>query len=165
MLHSVTAPITFGKEKKALHVQTTNEVGASDAYIFAPTELKADTTSKFFVPATNWLKSDSKGRFLPNPDHWHFTASSPKSQYYHFATIVDTHAKDQKPRVPVMQKNGKIVVGDWTIDVNIKADGKPFFHVKNSVTKAEATLNEEGTAIKDGKTSTLLVDKLPKLEI
>ena len=64
-----------------------------------------------------------------------------------------------------MQKNGKIVVGDWTIELNIKADGKPFFHVVNSVTKAEATLNEEGTAIKDGTTSTLLVDKLPKLEI
>lgn len=165
MLHSVTAPITFGKQNKTLHVQTTNEVGASDAYIFAPTELKADTKTKFFVPATNWLKSDAKGRFLPNPDHWHFTASPPKSQFYHFATIVDTHAKDQKPRVPVMHKNGKITVGDWTIEVNIKADGKPFFHVVNSVTKAEATLNDNGTAIKDGDTSTLLVDKLPKLEI
>ena len=56
-------------------------------------------------------------------------------------------------------------MGDWTIELNIKADGKPFFHVVNSVTKAEATLNEDGTAIKDGTTSTLLVDKLPKLEI
>lgn len=166
LLHSVTAPITYDHEGKAVHVQATNGVGASDAYIFAPTELSTDVTDQFFVPANNWLRADAKGNFAKYPNHWHFTAKSAKSQYYHFATVIDTHAKNTKPRVPVMQKDGKTIkVADWTITLNVKADGRGYFNVANTKTGAEATLDTKGTIIKDGDKTTTLTDQLPKLEI
>ena len=164
LLHTVIQPMTTRQEGKAVHVEATNGVGISDAYIFSSSKLKTEMTDQFFYPATNWLKSDDKGNFTPNPNHWHFTATSEKSQNYHFATIIDTHAKDAAVRKPVM-KNGKIKVGDWTIEVELKANGKGFFHAVNGKTKAEIIYKGEGTIIKDGGKELNLTDKLPKLEI
>lgn len=164
LLHTVIQPMTTRQEGKAVHVEATNGVGISDAYIFSSSKLKTEMTDQFFYPATNWLKSDDKGNFTPNPNHWHFTATSEKSQNYHFATIIDTHAKDAAVRKPVM-KNGKIKVGDWTIEVELKANGKGFFHAVNGRTKAEIIYKGEGTIIKDGGKELNLTDKLPKLEI
>ena len=164
LLHTVIQPMTTRQEGKAVHVEATNGVGISDAYIFSSSKLKTEMTDQFFYPATNWLKSDDKGNFTPNPNHWHFTATSEKSQNYHFATIIDTHAKDAAVRKPVM-KNGKIKVRDWTIEVELKANGKGFFHAVNGKTKAEIIYKGEGTIIKDGGKELNLTDKLPKLEI
>lgn len=62
-------------------------------------------------------------------------------------------------------KNGMIKVGDWTIEVELKANGKGFFHAVNGKTKAEIIYKGEGTIIKDGGKELNLTDKLPKLEI
>ena len=39
-----------------VHVQATSKNGISDAYLLGSDELKTDTTSQFFTPATNWLR-------------------------------------------------------------------------------------------------------------
>ena len=165
LLHSVINPLTEDTEGKAVHVRATNGVGASDAWIYAPTQLATSVTDQFFVPATNWLRADAKGHFAPNPNHWHFTATSPKSQYYHFATIVDTHADADKARAPKVDKDGTMHVGDWTIKLNIKADGKGYFEASNKRTGASVALTDRGTIVKDNGTTQTLVDSFPQFEV
>lgn len=161
MLHTVINPMTVDKDGNAVHIQATNGIGKSDAWLWASMPLATNVTDQFFVPATNWLK----GNFETSPNHWHFTATSAKSQYCHFATIIDTHANADKARTPRQLKDGKIKVADWVVELNIKADGLGYFSVVNTKTKAEATLGANGTVIKDGGKTTTLTDHLPKLEI
>ncbi len=166
MLHTVLHPMTIGHESQALHVRAINYArGVSDAWLYASTALTADTTSQFFVPADNWLKGDADGRYASNPNHWHFTASTAKTRCCHFATIIDTHSADSKVRKPRLTKDGTIHVADWTIRLNLKADGRSFFSATNSKTGTEVTLSDRGTFIRDAGHTEILVDHLPQLEI
>ncbi len=165
LLHSTLKPITYDTVSDGLHIQTTNGVGASDAYLYGSTHLSASMTDQFFAPAINWLRADDNGHFAPYPNHWHFTAVSPKSQYYHFATIIDTHANTEKSRAPKVWTDGKMEIGGWTIELNLKANAKGYFHVVNKKTGAEVKLTDKGTVIKDAGKSCTLVDQLPQLEI
>ena len=86
--------MNVNKTREYVHIRATSKDGASDAYLFSSGTLETDTTSRFFVPAVNWLRADEKGHFAPYPNHWHFTATSDKQKVYRFATIVYTHAKE-----------------------------------------------------------------------
>ena len=68
-------------------------------------------------------------------------------------------------RKPRPSKDGTIHVADWTIRLNLKADGRSFFSATNSKTGTEVTLTDMGTFIRDAGHTEILVDHLPQLEI
>lgn len=168
LLHSVLKPLAMDETKHYVHVEATNDYGASDAYLFAPTRVQTGITDQFFYPAVNWLKADAKGKFKPNPNHWHFTATSPASQRYHFATVIDTHALKDKARAPKVKKTGKdceLTAGSWTVTFRLSPEGKGMFRLSDSATGAEIIYKGEETTVReDGRTS-VLTDQLPQLEI
>ncbi len=172
LLHTVTNPMSVDKTKEYVHIQATSKDGISDAYLFSAGTLRTDTTSRFFVPAVNWLRADDNGHFKPYPNHWHFTATSDKQKTYRFATIVYTHAKDNDAgtvqTAPRKQKDGSIQVGDWNIKANISTSGKPSFEVRNTRKGCDASISYKdygATVIRDGNKKTELVDEVPELEI
>lgn len=169
LLHSVLKPLSMDSEKDFVHIEATNDFGASDAYLFAPTKLTTDVTDQFFYPAVNWLKADDKGVFKPNANHWHFSAKSPGSRRYHFATIIDTHALKDKARVPVTinkDKNGRTIsAGTWKVSFRLSPEGKGMFHLIDTATGAEILYQGEETIIKENEKTVRLTDQLPKLEI
>lgn len=151
---------------------TTSKDGASDAYLFSSGTLETDTTSRFFVPAVNWLRADEKGHFAPYPNHWHFTATSDKQKVYRFATIVYTHAKDNDAEnaqaAPRKLKDGSIQIGNWNIKANISTAGKPSFEVRNTRKDCDASVSYKdygATVIHDNGKKTELKDEVPELEI
>ncbi len=165
LLHSVLKPMSMDEGNGCVHVQATNGLGVSDAWIYSPTKVKTDMTDQFFSPAVNWLKADDNGHFKAYPNHWHFTATSPKSIHYHFATIIDTHSIKQTAQQPKGTETGKMTVGNWQIECCLSQDGKSMFHIRNTIDGTEIDFRGEETTIKDNGKTTVLVDKLPKLEI
>lgn len=167
LLHTVINPMTVSREDKYIHIQATNDKGASDAYLFSADILKVDTTSRFFVPAVNWLRADDKGNFASYPDHWHFKATSDNQKVYRFATIIDTHALEQSASVPQMLSDGRIKVGEWIINANLSVEGTPSFTIHSTCEKNKATITYKGdaTIIKEGDIERTLKDELPELEI
>lgn len=172
LLHTVTNQMSVDKTKEYVHIQATSKDGISDAYLFSAETLSTDTTSRFFVPAVNWLRADDKGYFKPYPNHWHFTATSDKQKTYRFATIVYTHAKgydtETAQAAPQKLKDGSIQVGDWNIKANISTSGKPSFEVRNTRKGYDASVSYKNygvTVIRDSNKKMELKDKVPELEI
>lgn len=172
LLHTVINPMTVDKKDDYLHIQATNKNGISDAFLFSSGELKADTTSRFFVPAVNWLRADAKGNFPKYDNHWHFKASSDKQQTYRFATIISTHAKPKdatrKFPEPQVLKDGSIKIGSWIIKANLSTTGQPSFTVRCTRTDYDASVSYQGgeaTIVREEGYETTLIDKLPELEI
>lgn len=172
LLHTVTNPMNVDKSKEYVHIQATSKDGVSDAYIFAPGELRTDTTSQFFVPAVNWLRADDNGKFKPYPNHWHFTATSEKQSTYRFATIIYTHAKDSNAKesqsAPQTLKDGSIQVGAWIIKANVSTTGKPSFEIRNTDKGHDASVSYKdygATVIRENGAETVLKDNVPELEI
>jgi hypothetical protein len=172
LLHTVTNPMNVDKTREYVHIRATSKDGASDAYLFSSGTLETDTTSRFFVPAVNWLRADEKGHFAPYPNHWHFTATSDKQKVYRFATIVYTHAKDNDAEnaqaAPRKLKDGSIQIGDWNIKANISTAGKPSFEVRNTRKDCDASVSYKdygATVIHDNGKKTELKDEVPELEI
>jgi len=160
------------KTREYVHIRATSKDGASDAYLFSSGTLETDTTSRFFVPAVNWLRADEKGHFAPYPNHWHFTATSDKQKVYRFATIVYTHAKENDAEnaqtAPRKLKDGSIQIGDWNIKANISTAGKPSFEVRNTRKDCDASISYKdygATVIHDNGKKTELKDEVPELEI
>ena len=171
-LHTVTNPMNVNKTREYVHIRATSKDGASDAYLFSSGTLETDTTSRFFVPAVNWLRADEKGHFAPYPNHWHFTATSDKQKVYRFATIVYTHAKENDAEnaqaAPRKLKDGSIQIGDWNIKANISTAGKPSFEVRNTRKDCDASISYKdygATVIHDNGKKTELKDEVPELEI
>ena len=172
LLHTVTNPMSVDKSNKNyVHVEGTSKNGVSDAFLFSTGTLKTDTTSQFFVPAVNWLKADANGKFKPNPNHWHFTATSDKQQVYRFATVINTHAKIKEggspAPTPEILKDGRIKIGSWLIKVNLSAEGVPSFFIRSTRKDDDVSINYKGqaTIVREDGYETTLKDKLPELEI
>ena len=172
LLHTVINPMSVDRDTpNCVHIQATNDKGASDAYLYSTGELKTDTTSQFFVPAVNWLKADANGKFEKYPNHWHFTATSGKSKVYRFMTIINTHAKTKDGDKPVAKpqpmKDGKLRIGSWVIKANISAEGAPSFQIFSRKEGEDLRIDYKGeaTIIREDGYETTLVDKLPELEI
>lgn len=167
LLHTTANPMTVNQEKEYVHIQATNKGGASDAYLFSTGKLTTETTDKFFFPAVNWLRADDKGNFKPYDNHWHFTATSEKSQVYRFATIVNTHALKYPDKAPEMLSDGRIKAGGWLIKVNISADSAPMFFIRNTKKEDPVSISYKGgtTIIDENGYETTLTDVVPDLEI
>lgn len=173
LLHTVTNPMSVDKtNRNYVHIEGTSKSGVSDAFLFATGELKTDTTSRFFVPADNWLKADANGKFKAEPNHWHFTATSAdKRPVYRFATIISTHAKPkdatQTFHTPRKLKDGSIKIGSWNIRVNLSAEGVPSFTIRSTRQGEDVSIEYKGqeTTVREDGNETTLTDKLPELEI
>ena len=171
LLHTVTNPMNVKKVNELVHVQATSKNGISDAYLLGSDELKTDTTSQFFTPATNWLRADDKGNFKKYPNHWHFTATSGKHKVYRFVTIIHTHINKTTPdkpfSIPQRLKDGSIKMGSWIIKANVSSEGKPSFDVRFQRPQYDAAVTYDGdvTVVREDFYETTLRDKLPELEI
>ena len=167
LLHTVINPMTVKENPNYVHIQATNKNGASDAFLFSSDKLTTETTDKFFVPAVNWLRADSKGNFAPYANHWHFTATSSKQKVYRFATVINTHALARPAAEPVILKDGRIKVGSWIIKVNTSAEGMPMFFIRSTKVGEDVNITYKGgaTIVREDGYETTLTDKLPELEI
>lgn len=166
LLHAVHQPIVFDtKNSEYVHVQATNRGAQSDAFLFSTGSLDCDTTSRFFVPAVNWLKGDAKGKFKKNPDHYHFTAKSAPAQTYRFAAIVNTHPVKRPSARPELLADGRIKAGGWTISVNVSDKGKPAFFCKKNDDDVSISYEGEETVVSENGYVTTLTDVVPDLEI
>ena len=166
LLHTTANPMTVNKsDNRFVHIQATNRGGASDAYLFSSGALQTDTTSRFFYPAENWLRADDKGNFKKYPNHWHFTATSEKSQVYRFATIINTHALKYPAKDPEILSDGRIKVGGWLISVNLKPNGAPSFFIRSTKENVNITYKGEATIVSEDGYETVMRDELPELEI
>ena len=171
LLHTVTNPMNVNMVNGFVHVQATSKNGISDAYLLGSDELKTDTTSHFFTPATNWLRADDKGNFKKYPNHWHFTATSGKHKVYRFVTIIHTHINKTTPdkpfSIPQRLKDGSIKMGSWIIKANVSSEGKPSFDVRFPRPQYDAAVTYDGdvTVVREDGYETTLRDKLPELEI
>lgn len=167
LLHTVINPMNVTKKDKYVHIQATNKNGASDAYLFSSGTLKTDTTSRFFVPAVNWLRADANGKFASYPNHWHFKATSEKQQVYRFATIINTHPLSRPVPEPEIIPDGRIKVGSWIIKVNVSSEGTPSFFIRSTRKGEDVNITYKGgaTIVREDGYETTLVDKFPELEI
>lgn len=164
LLHTVKEPMKLEEGKNLVKVTATSGKATSDAYIFTNDKLETKMTDEFFAPAINWLRADAKGNFETLPNHWHFSATSPKSQVYRFATVIVTRHAGNKKYTVNSDSKGNITVGDWKIKANITSDGEPFFEATNTKTKTKVTLKDT-TTIEENGASVVLQDQLPYLEI
>lgn len=163
-LHSIVSPMQVEQTDQYVSVRATNESGVSEAFLFAPEKLKLEQTDQFFVPATNWLRADDQGNFAPNPNHWHFKASSSKQKSYRYITIVSTHDTATVSPQPKRIADNKIQIGDWLITITPKGDDTVGFIVESK--KQNVTvIYDKNTVIKEGRKEIRLVDILPTLEI
>ncbi len=167
LLHTVQQPMEVDVNDEAIHVRASNGVGVSDAFLYASDVLQTDTTSRFFVPADNWLRADDKGNFASYPNHWHFRAvSEKKTPSYRFATIVYTHSNDTQPLNPVRQTDGSLLIGAWTICVDLSTDGEASFSIRKSGEDTGVSYEADApTEIRDHGKQVTEVDKVPHLEI
>lgn len=131
---------------------------------FANDKLETNQTDQFFYPAVNWLRADDKGYFAPYKNHWHFTATSPYSPVYRFATVVSTHGQESAGVIPEKIAENTLKVGEWTIKVNLSLKGKATFIIENKT--ENIILEYDGTTkiTEEGQTVTLK-DQVPELEI
>lgn len=167
MLHTIAEPMTVDtSNSRFVHVQgVSGRGGASDAYIFSSGALQTDTTSRFFVPADNWLRADDKGNFKKYPNHWHFTAKSEKSKVYRFATVINTHGEKYPAQAPEILSDGRIKAGGWLISVNLKTEGAPSFFIRSTKDDVNITYKGQETIVSENGRKTTLKDEMPELEI
>lgn len=171
LLHTVEQPMAVDQSNPAyVRVTGSCDVAKSDAFIFSTQELTCDTTSRFFVPADNWLRADANGNFAKYPDHWHFSATTPKSKVCRLITIVNSYPNPKEgrvPPVPQVLKDGSIKMGRWNIKANLSPEGAPSFTVRNTTPDIAASVSYDGevTSVVDAGGEYELVDELPILEI
>lgn len=172
LLHTVTNPMELDRtNKNYVKITGVGKKGQSDAFLFSSLPLSCDTTDQFFAPADNWLKADAEGNFKKDPNHWHFTAKTPKAKICRLATLINTHRapKDAAQTFPKpnVRKDGSIKFGEWIITANLSADGAPSFTVRSSKEGEDAEVIYEGKATyitEEGETYEL-EDVMPTLEI
>lgn len=164
LLHTIEHPMIIKKDKGMMRITAINAGGRSDAYLFANDKLETNQTDQFFYPAVNWLRADDKGYFAPYKNHWHFTATSPYSPVYRFATVVSTHGQESAGVIPEKIAENTLKVGEWTIKVNLSLKGKATFIIENKT--ENIILEYDGTTkiTEEGQTVTLK-DQVPEQEI
>lgn len=171
LLHTIQHPMAVDRTNPAF-VRVTGDVDVAkgDAFLFSTLELTCDTTSTFFAPADNWLKADANGNFAKNPDHWHFSATTPKSKVCRFVTIINSYPNPKEGRtapVPQILKNGSIKMGRWIIKANLSTEGPATFSVVCTTPEENVSVSYDGevTTVVEGDKEYELIDELPQLEI
>lgn len=170
LLHAVCNPIDFRPIKgEGLHIRTTNDFGASEAYLYGASPLEADTSTDFFSPAESWLRLDAQGNPEKYPDHWHFRAVGERATRYRFLTILYTHGHESGSPTPKEVRPGVWKVGGWLIEANCTPEGEASISVvgtskQNRGIELHYSADEATRIIEAGEEHTL-TDQLPTLEI
>lgn len=159
LLHS-EQPIKVQNKKQPCHISTTNGNGTSDAYLFGSAMCSTEVSTPFFFPAEDFMHKTNGAGY---PNHWHFTATTPQQACFRFATLISTHDAEFGGTVPKQKKNGKIVVGDWTITAEMDGNKPARFLITNQRTKTTLELNDK-TIINENGVCTTLCDVVPELE-
>lgn len=147
--------------------------GVSVAHLFCSEKMTQAVVDTFFCPPTNWKnETNAKGQAVKYPNHWHFSATTPKALTARFLTIIDTHGSNRAP-LKVTRTGDTWQVGDWIIRCNLTPQGKAAISVTNQAAKASLTYDaakSEGATlvndrVKDKEVKRTLVDHLPDFEI
>lgn len=147
--------------------------GISVAHLFCSEKMTHAVVDTFFCPPTNWKnETNAKGQTVKYPNHWHFSATTPKAGTARFLTIIDTHGSNRES-LPVTHQGNIWQVGDWTIQCNLTPQGKAAISVTNKTEKTSLTYDagkNEGVTqvidqVKGKEVKKTLVDYLPDFEI
>jgi hypothetical protein len=170
LLHTTELPMQIDNSKDYLTVIGSNKSGGkSVAYIFCSEKMEATITDKFFYEPENWKNvTDNSGKTVEYPNHWHFTAATPKSERAGFLTVIDTHGAERGDFEIAVERNS-IKIAGWTLKFNFTG----FISIKNDTTGEYLFYdrnNNGGTTtiadMVDGKIIRVsLCDAVPALEI
>ncbi len=184
LLHTVTNPMDIKKNISYTLVKGENKTGTSDAYILSSHPIDIKQSDEFFSPAINWLnKTDANGKRIEYKNHWHFSATTPKTKKARFLTIIDTHKKGEK-RPTLNCTNNSISIDNWNIKCNLTENDEAYLIISSDICKSGILYNAPKMIIEkhkikhkvDGSTliidqiknkqiKKVLVDQLPELEI
>lgn len=173
LLHTTEYPMDVEELAGQTVVRGKNESGTSTAHIFCSEKTEQAVTDQFFCAPANWMnKTDKKGESIKYPNHWHFSATTPKCKTARFLTVIDTHGSERTD-LKVTRKDNVIRVGEWIINCNLDSQGKAAVSVTNKSGDAslvyDAGKNEGATLVTDEvkgkKVQETLVDYLPDFEI
>lgn len=150
LLHTTQNPMQIDKYADKINVTGFNDnYGVSIAHLYCSEKMQEAITDTFFCAPTNWKNvTDKKGKALKYPNHWHFSATTPKTAVARFLTILDTHGRERSG-IKVIREGDTFRVGDWKIRCNLTPKGKAYISVTNETEKA--SLNYD-VAKKGGKT-------------
>lgn len=150
LLHTTEFPMQVDKQTNSITVTGRNNAGGvSVAHLYCSEEMQEAVTDTFFCAPTNWKNvTDKKGKTVKYPNHWHFSATTPKAPVARFLTIIDTHDTNKKD-IEVIHKEDSFQVGDWEIHCNLTPKGKAAIRVSN---KKEKVSLEYDAGKKEGKT-------------
>ncbi len=174
LLHTTEEPMEIDNSKDYVTVTGSNKSGGkSVAHIFCSEKVKTSMTAQFFSEPENWKNvTDKSGKTVIYPNHWHFTAETPKNEKARFLTVIDTHGKERNDyHIEIVGESLK--VADWLIRCNVTKTGGSFISVEHSKTKESLVYDEHKnngatviTEIVNGKKNkTNLCDVIPDLEI
>lgn len=174
LLHTIEEPMSIDNCGDYVTVTGTNGSGGrSAAHVFCSEKVKTSQTDQFFSEPENWKNvTDKSGRTVVYPNHWHFTAKTPKSKKTRFLTIIDTHGKERKDyKIGIEEESLK--VADWLIRCNVTKSGGGLISVVNRKTEESLVYDEHknngATIITDivneQKFKIKLCDVVPDLEI
>lgn len=174
LLHTRDYPMEIclpAGNKKAVTIKGKNKYGVSEAHLFCSETMHTNMTEQFFTQPVNWLnKTTADGKLISYPNHWHFSATTPKTIKTRFLTIIDTRATNQDPRVINQTETGFEVDG-WNIECNLTAEKNAFINISNKTRKVSLSYNSKKRTTKihdqiNGKeVSQTLNDFLPDFEI
>lgn len=174
LLHTTELPMEVERQNGGITVTGRNKAGGiSAAHLFCSEKMQEAVTDTFFCAPVNWKKAtDKRGKAIRYPNHWHFSATTPKAPIARFLTIIDTHGTDRGD-LEVVREGDVFRVGDWQIHCNLTAEGKAAIRVENTAEKVsleyDASKREGKTFITDRvkgkKQEKELSDFLPDFEI
>lgn len=101
-----------------------NEAGESRFDLFAAGKINAAVGNDFFSPAENWKsRTGSNGKPLEYEKHWHAEfETSEKSDATRFLGIFQIKTGKGVPAfITPEMKNGKVKIGEWTIEAELNA--------------------------------------------
>lgn len=101
---------------------------------------------------------------LPTKITGHFTATSPHSPVYRFATVVSTHGQGSAGVVPEKISKDTLKAGGWIIKMNISPKGKATFTIENKAENIVLEYDGSTKITEEGRT-VILKDQVPELEI
>ncbi|RNC66416.1 DUF4962 domain-containing protein [Proteiniphilum sp. X52] len=174
LLHTVEKPMQVNHSKEYVTVTGTNKSGGkSVAHIFCSQRMKTSVTDKFFQEPENWKNvTDKSGKTVKYPDHWHFTAETPKSEKAGFLAIIDTHGPEREDFNMIVDANN-IKIAGWNIECNLTNTGGSFISIKNDKTGESLFYDRNSNrgvtdivdTVKGQKIKVSLCDVIPDLEI
>ena len=114
---------------------TANEAGSSRFDLFCQYPLKTGITNEFFSPAINWKgRAGADGKPMEYEKHWHASfETTDKSAATRFLGVFQFDQKKTAPSfIQPEIKDGKMQIGEWTIQAELNPSRPASLLIKNT---------------------------------